>query len=98
MAAKRQNQWNCSTDGKRRRLVSYFSCEICDSTFLTQCDLKLHQRDKHDGKQWKCKICSLEMKFSRSDLGKYTHFCDKRLAKKRRELAPGYMCLINYLK
>ena len=98
MAAKRRNLWNCTTDGKRRRLVSHVSCEICDSTFITQCDLKIHQREKHDGNQWKCKICSLEMKFSRSDLGKYTHFCEKKLAKKSRHPAPSYVSLIGDFK
>ena len=94
MAAKRRSQAISATGGKRRRLITHFSCEICDSTFNTLRDIKNHRKDKHDGNQWKCNICDLEMKFSRSDLGKYTHFCEKRLAKKSRQLPTGYMSSI----
>ena len=66
MAAKRRSQAISATDGKRRRLITHFSCEICDSTFNTLRDIKNHRKDKHDGNQWKCNICDLEMKFSRS--------------------------------
>ena len=95
MVAKGHSQWNCTIGGKRRRLVSTFSCEICDSTFKTQSDVKIHQRNKHGGNQWKCKICAIEMKYSRSDLGKYNHLCEKRLARKRSLFTPGFIPVLD---
>ena len=77
MAVKRRNQWiSTSVTEKRRRLTGRISCEICDSLFYSQTELRSHQYDKHKGNQWRCKMCGQEMKFSRSDLGKYTHPCE----------------------
>lgn len=76
MAIKRRNHWlSTSATRKRRRLIDRICCEICEDLFLSQGELKSHQFDRHKGNQWRCDHCGLELKFSRSDLGKYTHDC-----------------------
>ena len=84
MAAKRKNQWNSTTEKKRKRLINDILCEICNCPFKTLNKLKFHQIDNHKGNQWRCSICTLEMKFSRSDLGRYTHFCESKVVHSKR--------------
>ena len=79
MAVKRRNHWiSTSSPRKRRRLVDRICCEICDDLFLSQSELRSHQYDRHKGNQWRCDHCCLELKFSRSDSGKYTHDCERK--------------------
>ncbi len=74
-------------------------CEVCENAFKSSAHLRRHQRDRHDGKQWKCKICELEMKYSRSDLGKYTHLCDKKIFLSRKSHpSPAVMTIANPFK
>ena len=88
----------CSRD-KNKEPTGCVLCEVCENAFKSSADLGRHQRDRHDGKQWKCKICELEMKYSRSDLGKYTHLCDKKVLFSRKSRpSPGVMTIADKLK
>lgn len=37
------------------------TCEICDLSFNTMEELNKHQGERHEGKQYKCKLCGSEM-------------------------------------
>ena len=91
MAIKRRNQWiSTSVNEKRRRCNGRISCEICDSLFFSQTELRSHQYDKHKGNQWRCKMCGNEMKFSRSDFGRYIHPCEPKPSWKNQQSPPKF--------
>ena len=87
----------CASD--KNKTTRCVLCEVCENAFKSSADLRRHQRDRHDGNQWKCKICELEMKYSRSDLGKYTHLCDKKIfLSQRTRPSPGVMTIEDEFK
>ena len=88
-AHRKNGRWNLSAGRKGNRLNSHVSCKVRNTKFKSLTRLKCHQNNQHDGLQWKCKKSEVAMKFSRSDLGQYTHLCDKKLLRKTPLPFPG---------
>ena len=39
-------------------IMNLFECQVCHKTFTKNNDLKRHRASIHDGKRFKCKLCS----------------------------------------
>ena len=55
--------WDAYKEHKEKYHGNGKLCEVCNSLFDSSEEVKKHQDDKHSGAQYKCKHCSVEIKY-----------------------------------